>query len=178
MLAARAASCTGCALAATRTQVVFGAGRADAPLIVVGEAPGQSEDVGGAPFVGRSGQLLRRTLEAAGLPATDWYITNAVKCRPPQNRTPRVGELAACGVWWDAQRPLLSGRVIAAVGATAARAVLGRVVRLQDDHGRAVSVQGRVVVPVYHPAAVLRNPHLAEVFRADIDEVVRRVRDE
>jgi DNA polymerase len=170
-LARAAETCAACSLATTRTTVVFSSGPTDARLILVGEAPGKTEDEGGAPFLGRSGQLLRRVLAECGFDEDSYYITNAVKCRPPANRTPTVREVRACQPWWEAQLPLLTGRVIATIGATATRAILGTPVVMAEAHGRAVSLANRVVVPMYHPAAVLRNPHLMAAFRDDVAEL-------
>ena len=172
-----AVACTACSLAATRQRVVVASGSPSARLIIVGEAPGRSEDEGGAPFIGRSGQLLRATLaELAGLGDEDYYVTNVVKCRPPSNRTPTTREVAACRPWLEQQLPLLAGRVIAAVGLTATKALMGGSPTMAAVHGRPVSLGTRVVVPTYHPAAALRgDPDVVAAFRKDVLAVAQEL---
>jgi uracil-DNA glycosylase len=146
-------------LAATRTQVVFGAGNADADLMFVGEAPGANEDRLGLPFVGQAGKLLDDIIAAIGLRREDVYITNVVKCRPPQNRTPLPDEIAACMPFLRRQLALLKPKVIVALGATAAAALLETRKSLGDLRGKVHSYGGIPLVVTYHPAALLRNPN-------------------
>jgi DNA polymerase len=168
-----ATSCTRCELSLTRQRVVIGSGEVGAALVIVGEAPGRSEDEGGQPFIGRSGQLLFRLLgEEIGLTREECYVTNVVKCRPPKNRPPRVRELRACGIWWDLQLAQMSPRVIMTLGNTASRAVLGTDAKIGDIHGRVHEVDGRVVIPTYHPAAGLRaGPNVVDVMREDLRKI-------
>lgn len=163
-------SCTRCALSQTRTQVVIGSGEVDARLIIVGEAPGKTEDEGGAPFIGRSGQLFFLLLaEELGLSREDCYITNVVKCRPPNNRTPTQREIKACGEWLDAQRSTWDGRIVVALGLTAARTLTGLREPMALLHGRPHGVENFTVVPTYHPAAALRQgPSVVAVMRQDL----------
>ena len=170
MLLSDAATCTKCALASTRTQVVLGSGSQQARLIVVGEAPGKNEDEGGAPFIGRSGQLLFSLIqEELGLLRDDCYVTNVVKCRPPQNRTPKRAEIAACAQWLDIQKATWGGRVVLALGLTAARALTGSASAMAELHGVPAGSEGFTVVPTYHPAAALRQgPSVVAVMRADL----------
>ena len=169
-----AQTCQRCSLAATRTQVVIGSGDITSRLVLVGEAPGRTEDEGGEPFLGRSGQLLFSLLhDEVGLTRDDCYITNVVKCRPPNNRTPTATELRACRTWWDLQVPLLRSSVIVTLGLTATRAVLNVRAPMSELHGRAVESEMGVVLPTYHPAAALRQgPSVVNVMRSDL----RRVR--
>lgn len=174
-----AASCTRCALAQTRQRVVLGSGPVDAPLLVIGEAPGRHEDEGGAPFIGRSGQLLTTLIyEELGLTREMYFITNVVKCRPPQNRTPTRSEIAACQPWLDEQRRVQRPRVVLAVGQTAARSVLGQRGPMATSHGRIVALGDGVGVATYHPAAALRGgPNVVAMMRADlqiVNEVLAR----
>jgi DNA polymerase len=163
-------TCTRCALSATRQRVVIGAGPLDARLMVVGEAPGRSEDEGGAPFVGRSGQLLTRlVLEEVGLERSQYFITNAVKCRPPNNRPPRPDERAACAPWLASQLRDQRPVVVLCVGATAARAVFGVRSPLRDVHGQWLEAHGVRGLVTYHPAAALRGgPNVEAMMRADL----------
>ena len=124
-LAAEAAGCTRCPLAATRTQVVFGVGDPGADLMFVGEAPGRDEDLQGVPFVGRSGQLLDRLLaEEVGLGREAVYIANVVKCRPPDNRDPKPDEIAACRPYLEEQVALIAPNVVVTLGNFATRLLL------------------------------------------------------
>lgn len=162
--------CRRCDLSLTRTRVVVGSGPASAPLLVVGEAPGRTEDEGGQPFVGRSGQLLRRLiLEEWGLGENEYLITNVVKCRPPENRTPRATEIAACQPWLDLERAAWNPPRVLAVGNVAARAVLGLREGVSVVHGRVVPWGEGVGVATYHPAAALRGgPNVVAVMREDL----------
>jgi uracil-DNA glycosylase len=155
-LAARIESCTACALAASRRTVVVGSGPVPARLLLVGEAPGAQEDVTGVPFVGRAGQLLDRLLTEADLIRGGVAVSNVVKCRPPGNRVPSRSEVATCRGWLVAQLTVIDPRVIVTLGGTATAAFLGRGLRLVDVRGRTHDVDGRRVLPTYHPSAALR----------------------
>ncbi|MDE3044177.1 MAG: uracil-DNA glycosylase [Acidobacteriota bacterium] len=151
-------TCARCALAATRQRVVVGSGPTNARLVVVGEAPGRFEDEGGQPFVGRSGQLLVRVIEEElGLGREAYFITNTVKCRPPQNRPPRRDEIATCRPWLDEQLRVAAGAVVLAVGNVAGRAVFGYTGPLAHARGRLLSSARARGVVTYHPAAALRG---------------------
>lgn len=167
---ARASVCTRCALSATRQHVVVGSGPIDAPLALVGEAPGRREDETGEPFVGASGQLLFRLVdEELHLARPQCYVTSVVKCRPPANRTPTRAELAACRPWWEEQLAMMGARVIVTLGNTATRALLETTEGITALHGRPRDLAGRVVVPTFHPAAALRGrPDVTETMRADL----------
>jgi len=171
-----ALSCTRCALSLTRQRVVLGSGPQAAALMVVGEAPGRSEDEGGEPFIGRSGTLLTTLIaDELGLARADYFITNVVKCRPPENRTPTTKEVAACRPWLDQQLALQRPRVVLAVGNTAARAVLGHHAGVGETHGLVVPLGTGVGVATYHPAAALRGgPNVVAVMRADL-AIVRKL---
>jgi len=162
----RAASdCRGCALYARATQTVFGAGPARARLVLVGEQPGNEEDLAGKPFVGPAGRLLDEALAAAGLARGDCYVTNAVKhfkWEPRGKRRlhskPNAAELRACRPWLDAELQQLQPQVTVCLGATAAQALLGAAVRVTAQHGQAQQLQGiGTVVATIHPSSVLRQ---------------------
>lgn len=163
-------TCTRCALATTRQRVVVGSGPRQAPLMLVGEAPGRSEDEGGEPFIGRSGQLLFQLLgEEAGVRREDCFVTNVVKCRPPGNRTPKREEIAACRPWFLAQLEECSPRVVLALGNTAARAVFGDVEGVGRTHGLIRRLGASEGLATYHPAAALRGgPSVVDVMREDL----------
>jgi DNA polymerase len=153
-----ALGCPRCGLARTRTHVVFGEGREDADVMVVGEAPGQDEDRSGRPFVGRAGKLLDLVLQSAGFARDDVYICNVLKCRPPQNRNPQPDEVSACSPYLLKQVELVQPRVILAFGAFAAQTLLGTDISIGKLRGRTHQYRGVPLVPTYHPAACLRHP--------------------
>jgi uracil-DNA glycosylase len=165
-----AKGCTRCPLAHTRTQVVFGVGHPTADLMFVGEAPGQQEDLQGEPFVGRSGQLLdRMVLEEMGLTRNRFYIANTVKCRPPGNRDPQPLEIDACNAWLEAQVDLIDPKVVVTLGNFAAKLLLGTSQGITKLRGRAYPYRRGVLVPTFHPAAVLRGAgDMAAQMRADL----------
>jgi len=178
-LAAEAATCTRCALAAGRTQVVFGVGNPRSRLLLVGEGPGQQEDLVGEPFVGRSGKLLDRLLaEEVGVDRTGCYIANVVKCRPPGNRDPAPAEVEACRPWLRRQVEILDPLVVVTLGNFAMRLLLSTTEGIRRVRGRAYPFGQGHLVPTYHPAAALRSGGevLAEM-RADLVRAKRLLVD-
>ena len=158
-LASACAACRRCGLADGRLQVVVGRGNPRARLLLIGEAPGAQEDLEGLPFVGRSGQLLDRLLQSAGIDSNrDTYICNVVKCRPPDNRKPSAAELAACRPWLEQQIALLDAPLVLLVGATALQGVLGIKGGITSLRGQWRPWQGRWLMPILHPSYLLRNP--------------------
>jgi uracil-DNA glycosylase family 4 len=159
-LAAKVGSCTLCGLHKTRTQTVFGVGKRDARLFVIGEAPGADEDRQGEPFVGRAGQLLNAMLRAIGLPRSEVYIANILKCRPPGNRDPQPEESTSCTPYLSQQIALVEPRVLLAVGRIAAQWLLQTDTPIGRLRGRAVGYGERntPLVVTYHPAYLLRSP--------------------
>jgi DNA polymerase len=158
VLAEVVASCTRCALAETRKSVVFARGNPEAKLCFIGEAPGADEDEQGVPFVGRAGQLLDKMIAAMGLdPASDVYVCNIVKCRPPANRTPEPDEIEACLPYLHEQLENVRPDVIVALGNTAVAALLGSKLGITKMRGSWKLYKGRVpVMPTYHPSYLLR----------------------
>jgi uracil-DNA glycosylase len=153
--------CTRCKLCHSRSTVVFGSGNPRARLMVVGEGPGEEEDKQGKPFVGRAGQLLTRMLAAKGVGfdrERDCYIANVVKCRPERNRNPEPDEVAACNSFLMAQLDTIEPVVILALGNFAAQTLLNTKDGISKLRGRAYQYRGRVLVPTFHPAFLLRNP--------------------
>ena len=151
--------CQKCALADTRHNVVFGTGPRDAEVMCVGEGPGENEDLQGKPFVGRGGKLLDDMLEMVDLSREkNVYIANMVKCRPPQNRDPLNTEQDACiGYLWE-QLELLRPRIIVCLGRIAAMRVIGPDFKISKDHGKWYDKNGTLVMALFHPAALLRDP--------------------
>lgn len=173
--AREAASCTRCRLARGRTQVVYGVGNADAELMLIGEAPGYHEDRQGEPFVGAAGQLLTRMLEGIGLRREDVWICNVLKCRPPGNRDPLPDEIEACAPWLAEQIELVDPRIIVTLGNFATRFILDRPVSISRVRGQRFPWRGKIVIPTFHPAAVLHGGGQAssqmEALRRDFEEV-------
>jgi uracil-DNA glycosylase len=174
-LARTASTCTLCRLSAGRTQVVFASGNADAELMFIGEGPGFHEDKQGLPFVGAAGQLLNRLLEEIGLSRDETYVCNVVKCRPPGNRDPLPDEIEACKPYLMDQIRLVDPRVIATLGNFATRFILGRPTAISRVRGQRHAVDGRVVIPTFHPAAILRgggdSSTQMEAIRSDFREM-------
>ena len=148
--------CTKCRLAGGRTQVVFGVGSSTADLMFIGEAPGFHEDKQGEPFVGAAGQLLTKLLGDIGLQRSDVYIGNVLKCRPPGNRDPMPDEIDACKPWLKEQIDLIDPHVIATLGNFSTQLLLGRKVGITKVRGQRFDWRGRVLIPTFHPAAILR----------------------
>ena len=146
-------------LCPNRTTAVPGEGNPRARLMLIGEGPGATEDATGRPFVGQAGQLLTSILEAIGLKREDVFITNIVKCRPPQNRKPLPDEIAACMPYLHRQIALIRPKVIVALGGTAGEALLGVRKSLGDLRAKVHSYGGIPLLVTYHPAALLRNPN-------------------
>lgn len=158
-LATHCNACQRCDLAPTRTNVVVSRGSATAPIFIIGEGPGQQEDEQGKPFVGRSGQLLEQILASVRLDTErDVYIGNIVKCRPPNNRVPTADEVAACKGYLLEQIRLVDPKIILLTGATAVKGILGIKEGITKIRGQWFEWEGRLCMPIFHPAYLLRNP--------------------
>jgi DNA polymerase len=172
-------SCTKCGLARTRTQAVFGVGPLGAPLMFVGEAPGNDEDAQGEPFVGRAGQLLNRALREIGVAREAVYITNIVRCRPPDPRqrgkvrAPSPEEVQACFPYLVRHIRYVGPRIICALGGPAAQALLNTKASITALRGKTFEVLGWKVFPTYHPAFLLRSPQYLAVWKGDVREACR-----
>ncbi len=157
-LAATVAACRACRLCEARKQAVFGVGDRNADWLFVGEGPGAEEDARGEPFVGQAGKLLDNMLAAIGLRrGEDVYIANAVKCRPPENRTPAPEEAAACRPYLERQIELLQPRLIVALGRPAAQTLLQTEIRIAAARGKLHDYRGIPLIVTYHPAYLLRT---------------------
>lgn len=154
-------NCTACVLCENRIQTVFGEGNPDASVMFVGEGPGQNEDEQGRPFVGRSGDLLDKQIQAMGFKRSDVYIANVVKCRPPNNRTPLADEVDACSGYLRRQIEIIRPKVIITLGGPAAKLVLGTsegITRIRGTWHEYTAVNPPVpVMPTFHPAYLLRQ---------------------
>jgi len=172
-----ASTCTKCRLAGGRTQVVYGTGNPDANLMFIGEGPGYYEDKQGEPFVGAAGQLLNQMLEEVGVRRADVYITNVILCRPPGNRDPMPDEVETCAPWLREQIELVDPRVIVTLGNFATRFMLDKPVSISRVRGQRFALEGRTVIPTFHPAAILRGGGEASTqmaaLRSDFQEIKR-----
>ncbi len=169
--------CKKCPLSQTRTKTVFGNGSSEAKLLFIGEAPGREEDLQGLPFVGRAGQLLTKILASVGLSREEVYITNILKCRPPNNRDPNEEEVKACEPYLKRQIELLNPVLICALGRVAGQTLLKRNASLSFLRGGIHYYNDIKVVVTYHPAALLRNPNLKKDAWEDI-KMIRKLYDE
>ncbi len=174
-LAASAAGCTLCRLSDHRQSVVFGEGDEKAAVMFVGEGPGAEEDRTGRPFVGQAGKLLDRMIFAMGLEREEVYIANVVKCRPPGNRDPKEDEVAACAAYLDRQIDLIKPKVLVALGKPASRRLTGTAKPMGALRGRWSSYRGVPLMPMFHPAFLLRNPKAKRDVWEDLKLVMRRL---
>jgi DNA polymerase len=165
--------CSKCGLCKTRTQVVFGVGPLETPLMFVGEAPGADEDLQGEPFVGRAGQLLTKTLEKVGVARNRVYIANILKCRPPENRTPQFDEMAACMPYLVRQIQAIRPKVLCALGNIASQTLLNTKTGITRLRGTYAEAHGTRILPAFHPAYVLRNMGELSLFEADLRKACR-----
>lgn len=159
--------CHRCPLGSTRTRLVFGVGDPGARLVFVGEAPGRNEDLKGEPFVGAAGKLLDELLGSIGLRRSEVYIANVLKCRPPNNRDPLPEEIATCTPFLAEQLRLIDPVVVATLGNFATRYLLHTDAPISALRGRLYHVDGRQVVPIFHPAAALYSPDKRDVLFDD-----------
>lgn len=152
-------NCTKCELYKTRKNIVFAGGNINAPIILIGEGPGEMEDNTGMPFVGRSGQLLDKIFDSVGLTREkDILIINVVKCRPPNNRTPLESEIKACSSYLMKQIELSKAKIILLTGATALKTILNINSGISKIRGKWFDWEDKFVMPIFHPAYLLRNP--------------------
>lgn len=163
-------ACTACPLGQLgRKNVVFGEGNSDARLLLIGEGPGAQEDMQARPFVGRSGQLLTKVLEAAGMRRDQVYIANIVKCRPPENRNPFPLESNTCiNLLLLNQIAIIKPQVICLLGACAARSLLDEKIKISTIRGKVIKKGAISIIPTYHPAYILRNQSQLNLFFNDI----------
>ena len=167
-------SCHKCALGETRTNFVFGVGSADARLMFIGEAPGEEEDLRGEPFVGRAGQLLTKMITAMGLRREDVYIANILKCRPPANRKPTLGEMEVCMPYLLRQIEVIRPEIIVALGATAVQGLLDdEKIMISKIRGKFIDWHGIKLMPTFHPSYLLRAQNEKAKAWADLQLVMQ-----
>lgn len=160
--------CTACELCKGRTNLVFGIGKKDADIMLIGEGPGENEDLQGQPFVGRSGQLLDKFLASIDLSREkNVYIANMVKCRPPKNRDPKPEEQEMCIKWLREQFKIIKPKIVICVGRISAQRLIDKNFRVTQQHGEFIDKNGTLFMGTFHPAAILRNPNNKELAFAD-----------
>ncbi len=171
----QARGCVACQLHQTRTQVVFGAGNADADLMFIGEAPGADEDRLGLPFVGRAGKLLDKLLDEIGLERADVFIANTLKCRPPSNRDPYPNEIETCSGYLRQQVALIQPKVICTLGNFSTKLLREDSTGISRLHGRdeirTIGSRAVRLLPLYHPAAALYTPSNLQTLRDDFARI-------
>ena len=174
----RVLHCTSCGLWQTRNHVIFGEGNDHAPVLIIGEAPGRDEDLQGRPFVGLSGQLLDKILAACGFNRKEHvYISNIIKCRPPGNRMPLPEETRLCKPYLLKQIELIDPKILILLGSTALKNMIGADLKITRCRGTWINWEERLVMPVYHPSALLRNPALKRDTWEDFKKVVFKYRE-
>jgi len=152
-------NCNLCNLSKTRTNIVFGEGNPHSKIFFIGEAPGRDEDLQGKPFVGRSGQLLTKMIEnVLNIKREEVYITNIVKCRPPQNREPEIEEIESCKPYLLKQIDIVKPKIIVTLGRIAFKYLLNEEIPITKARGNIYNFNGIKVIPTYHPSYLLRNP--------------------
>ncbi len=163
--------CTRCVLSENRTNTVPGEGNSDAEIVIIGEAPGKNEDESGRPFVGKAGDVLTETLDKAGLKREDIFITNVVKCRPPENRDPRKKEVKKCRSYLERQLKEIDPSIIVPLGNSALKTVLDET-KISEKRGEIFEKNGRKYMPTYHPAATIYNRKLRPQLVKDLEKIV------
>ena len=170
--------CSKCELHKTRTNVVFGVGKRLSEVLFIGEGPGENEDLKGEPFVGRAGKLLDDMLKIIGLSRdSNIFIANIVKCRPPGNRDPLNTEREMCKSWLLAQIELISPKIVVCLGRIAATEMIYSELKISRDHGKWYEIDGINYMALYHPAALLRDPHKKPDTFVDLKELERKIKE-
>jgi uracil-DNA glycosylase len=169
-VSAEVSVCTKCPLSVSRTRAVPGEGPSGARVVILGEGPGMNEDLQGRPFVGAAGKQLEKMLEIAGLKRDDVFITNVVKCRPPENRRPTTEEANACDPYLQRQLNLIGSKVVVLLGDTALKRFLPGET-LGNAHGKLFDKESFAIFPTYHPAAMIYNRSLESVIAEDFKKL-------
>ncbi|MFW6019070.1 MAG: uracil-DNA glycosylase [Bacteroidales bacterium] len=170
--------CTQCPLHKTRTKAVFGNGLPDSPIMLIGEAPGYDEDQTGKAFVGRSGQLLDKILQACNFHRRKHvFIGNILKCRPPKNRNPEPEEVETCLPYLMKQIELINPKILVTLGAVPAKTLVDKDFKITRQHGEWMQLKDRWLLPTFHPSALLRNPALKRDAWSDFQMIVKKYRE-
>ncbi len=168
--------CRRCSLRKGARNIVFGEGSPDARIMFIGEGPGGEEDRLGRPFVGAAGELLDRIFAASALKRQEIYIANIVKCRPPGNRTPQKDEVQACLPLLIRQIEIIDAPILVCLGAVASRALISPDIAITTQRGSWHQIEGRHIMPTFHPAALLRDPRKKKAVWEDMQEVMKKYR--
>lgn len=167
--------CSKCSLHSTRNKFVFGSGSAEADIMLVGEAPGKNEDLQGLPFVGRAGNILDTLLGSIGMDRDDVFIANVLKCRPPENRDPQAEEVSICRDYLFRQIEIIDPRMICTLGKHSTQLILDTKQGITGLRGKVFTRNGRLVLPINHPAAVLYTPSRMEMLKQDFSRIKKLV---
>lgn len=169
--------CKKCKLCMNRTNIVFGTGNKQADVMFIGEGPGADEDRLGEPFVGKAGQLMNKALQALDIDRDKLYITNIVKCRPPQNRVPEQDEAEACLNYLRNQVILVNPKIIVLLGSTALKNICGQEYGITASRGKWIEKKGILYMPTWHPAALLRDETKKIDFWKDLKQVKQKMQE-
>ena len=168
-------NCKKCKLSGTRKNIVFGVGNKNADLMFIGEGPGADEDEQGEPFVGKAGKLMDKAFDGVGIKREDVYIANIVKCRPPKNRDPEEDEASICIDYLNEQIKLVNPKIIVLLGRIALNNILGKEYGITKDRGRWIEKDNILYMPIWHPAALLRDESKKIDFWKDLKEVKQKL---
>ncbi|MBI4846448.1 MAG: uracil-DNA glycosylase [Candidatus Omnitrophica bacterium] len=174
----QALACKQCCLYKTRTNLVFGDGNLNAELVFVGEAPGRDEDLAGKPFVGAAGELLAKIIAAMGMSREKVYITNVLRCRPPNNRNPLPDEVACCQGYLLKLLEIIKPKAICTLGKFASGTLLNDSRPISSLRGKFYDYAGAKLMPTFHPAYLLRNPEDKKIVWADIKKIMSYLKNE
>ena len=164
-------NCNKCKLCANRHNVVIGTGNRNAKIMFIGEGPGADEDLQGIPFVGKAGKLMDKAFEGIGIKREEVYIANVVKCRPPGNRNPETDEINACKKFLKSQIKLVNPEIIILLGSVATEEILGEEYSITKIRGTIIEKDGRIYLPTFHPAALLRDEDKKILFWKDLTKI-------
>lgn len=170
-------NCQKCKLCTGRNNIVFGCGKKDADIMMIGEGPGADEDREGIPFVGKAGKLMNQAFKGLEINRDEIYIANIVKCRPPQNRVPEKDEALACLNYLRNQVMLVKPKIIVLLGSTALKNILGEEYGITSARGKFIERKGIIYMPTWHPAALLRDENKKIEFWNDLKQVVQKYKE-
>lgn len=169
-------NCQKCPLYRSRTHLVFGRGSPEAPIMLIGEAPGRDEDLQGKPFVGAAGKLLEESLKKVEIPEDKIYIANILKCRPPGNRDPHPEEITSCFPYLQKQIEIIQPRIICTLGKFSTQTLLNSTQGITHLRGKSFTIDNKILIPTYHPAACIYKPFWKKDFLTDLEKVKRELR--
>ena len=173
----RIVDCSKCPLHFTRHNIVNGVGNAKSNIVIVGEAPGNNEDIEGVPFIGKAGEILEDLLASIGIHRCEVYITNLVKCRPPGNRNPSEGEINICSEYLEEELDVVNPKIIFTLGAVPTKYILGdKFSSMGKLHGTHIDAGNRIIIPMYHPAYALYNREIIGTMLDDFEKAKEKLK--